>query len=116
MKNPISEHVAKFILFAFPCYWTLAVIFFALAYWEAELNNPDLISVAWVSIAIIAAAILLMRKYYWISLPMIALGIYITLQEDQFVGHILRFYGVYLILHYSACGVYVFKNRQKRSG
>lgn len=47
---------------------------------------------------------------------MIALGIYIALQDDQFVGHILQLFGTYMALHYLVCGVYVYKNRKKDGG
>ena len=115
MKKPTSDQTTKFLLFAFPCYWTFAVLFIVLVIWKVGLNEPDLIPVALVSVAIIIAAILLVKKYYWISLPMIVLGIYIALQDAQFVGHILRFFGIYLILHYVVCGVYVYKSRKKKS-
>ena len=90
-------------------------IVIALAIWKVGLNEPDLIPLARVSIAIIVAAIFLVKKYYWISLPMVLLGVYIfsALQNDQHFGHIFQLYGAYLILHYSACCIYVFKNRKK---
>ncbi|MCI9156102.1 MAG: hypothetical protein HFF44_04055 [Lawsonibacter sp.] len=106
MRKIASEQILKFLLFASPCYWTLTVIFIAFVIWRVGLSEPDLIPVALVSIAIIIAAILLVKKYYWICLPMIALGVYIALQDDQFVGHIFHSYGAYLILHYLVCGIY----------
>jgi len=115
MRKIASNQIQKFLLFALPSFWTLTVLFIVLAIWN-EGFIPDLIPVTLMSIAIIVTAILLVQKYYWICLPMIALGIYIALQDDQFVGHILQFFGAYIILHYLACGVYVYKNRKKEGG
>lgn len=105
--------MSKFCLFAFPCYWTLAVMCIALAVWKTGFSDPDFISAAWLSIAIIAAAVLLMKKDYWVSLPMIALGISIALQQDQHAERIFRIYGAYLIFHYFVCGIIVWKARKK---
>ena len=102
---------SRIILFAFPCYWTLAVIFIALFFWKVGLNEPDLIPLGCVSIAIIIAAILLENKHYWICIPMIALGLYIASLEDQHVGHIFQLFGSYLVLHYIMCGVYKYRKR-----
>ena len=115
MKKPTSVQISKFVLFASPCYWLLALMFIALVIWKVGFNEPDLIPIVWVSIAIIVAAIFLLKKYYWISLPMVLLGVYIflVLQNDQYFGHIFQLYGAYLILHYSACGLYVFRNKEK---
>ena len=115
MRKITSNQIQKFLLFALPSFWTLAVLFIVLVIWN-EGFIPDLIPVTLVSIAIIVTAILLAQKYYWICLPMIALGIYIALQDDQFVGHILQLFGTYMILHYLVCGVYVYKNRKKDGG
>jgi len=115
MRKIASNQIQKFLLFALPSFWTLTVLFIVLAIWN-EGFIPDLIPVTLMSIAIIVTAILLVQKYYWICLPMIAFGIYIALQDDQFVGHILQFFGAYIILHYLACGVYVYKNRKKDGG
>ena len=115
MRKITSNQIQKFLLFALPSFWTLAVLFIVLVIWN-EGFIPDLIPVTLVSIAIIVTAILLVQKYYWICLPMIALGIYIALQDDQFVGHILQLFGTYMILHYLVCGVYVYKNRKKDGG
>lgn len=116
MKRPASDHVERFIIFASPCYWTLAVILIALAVWKVGFDEPDLIPLVWVSIAIIAAAILLVKKYDWVCLPMMGLGVYIALQDDQFVGAIFHYYGIYLILHYLVCGVCVFRGKKRDGG
>lgn len=86
MRKPTVEQAGKFMLFASPCYWTLAVLFIVLVIWKVGFSEPDLIPVTLVSIAVIAAAVLLTKKYYWISLPMIALGVYIATREDQFLN------------------------------
>ena len=116
MKKPTSNQIPEFLLFAIPSFWTLAVLFITVGIWKTKISNPDVIAVALVSIAIIVAAILFVQKYYWICLPMIALGIYIALQDDQFVGHILQLFGAYIILHYLVCGVYGYKSRKKDGG
>lgn len=112
MKKSASDHVERFLLFALPCYWTLVVIFIALVVWRVGFDEPDLIPLVWVSIAMIAAAFFLVKNHYWVCLPMMALGSYIALQDDQFVGHIFHLYGTYLILHYLVCGVCVFKRKK----
>ena len=115
MKKPTTDRTTKFLLFALPCYWTSAVLFIVLVIWKVGLSEPDLIPVVLVSVEIIIAAILLVKNHYWISLPMILLGAYIAQQDDQFVGHILRFFGVYLILHYVLCSVWrVYIQEQKK--
>ena len=103
----------KFCLFAFLCYWTLAVLYVAVGIWKTPIHNPDVIAVMSVSAAIIIAAIFLVKKRDWVCLPMVALGIYIALQDDQRVGYILHFFGIYLVLHYLSCGVYAFRRRKE---
>ena len=112
MRKITPNQIQKILLFALPSFWTLAVLFIVLIIWNEGFVS-DLIPVMLVSIAIIVTAILLVRKYYWICFPMIALGIYIALHDDQFVGHILQSFGAYMILHYLACGVHVYKTRKK---
>lgn len=55
-------------------------MFIALAIWKVGFNEPDLIP--------------LVKEHYWISLPMILLGVYIfsVLQNDQHFGHIFQLY------------------------
>lgn len=112
MRKITLNQIQNVLLFALPSFWTLAVLFIVLIIWN-EGFIPDLIPVMLVSIAIIVTAILLVQKYYWICMPMIALGAYIALHDDQHVGHILRAFGAYMILHYLACGVYVYTGRKK---
>lgn len=113
MKKLSTGQVGKFLLFSSPCYWTCAVLFIVLVIWKVGLREPDLIPVVLVSLAIIVAGILLVKDYYWISFPMIGLGIYIALQDDQFVGHILHLFGAYIIVHYVICGVYVYMHKKR---
>ena len=103
------------MLFALPSFWTLALLFIVLVFMNRGFI-PDLIPVTLVSAAIIVAAILLAKKNYWICLPMIALGIYIALQQDQHFGLIFCFFGVYMVLHYLVCGLHVYRNRKKDGG
>lgn len=113
MRKPPSDQSAKFLLFAFPAYWTLAVLAVVLLIWKTAPNDPDVIAVAAVTAVVLAAAVLLCKGHWWVSLPMMALGVYIALQDDQFVGHILRFYGIYFILHYAGCCWILLKDRKK---
>ena len=64
------------------------------------------------TVVVLVAAILLVKRCYWICLPMIVLGIYIALQQDQHFGLIFRFFGIYMMLHYAACGVHLYVNRK----
>jgi len=112
MRRITSNQIPAFLLFALPSFWTLAVLFIVLIIWK-EGFIPDLIPVILVTIAIIVAAVLLVKKYGWICLPMIALGIYIALQQDQHFGLIFLLFGIYMMLHYAACGVHLYVNRKK---
>lgn len=115
MRKMISEQTAKFPLFALPCIWPAILLFIVLTFMKAEIQNPAVIVVALMNAAIIAAAVLLVKKQYWICIPMIALGLYIALQDDQHFGQILQFYGIYLMLHYLASGVHVYQSRKGHS-
>lgn len=108
----ITNQIPTFLLFAMPSFWTLAVFYIVFVLMKKGFIS-DLIPVTLVSIAIIVAAILLVKRYGWICLPMIALGIYIALQQDQHFGLIFRFFGIYMVLHYAACGVHLYINRKK---
>lgn len=112
MRRISSNQIPTILLFALPSFWTLTVWFIVLVLMKKGFI-PDLIPVTLVSIAIIAAAVLLVKGYGWICLPMIALGIYIALQQDQHFGLIFRFFGIYMMLHYAACGVHLYINRKK---
>ncbi len=110
----MKEKAAEFAFFSFPCYWTLALACIALLAWKTPLMNPDLLAVLLVSAAIIATAVLLIKKHWWTVLPMIVLGAYITQIKDGFTDHIFQLFGLYMILHYIVCGIYVFKYRRDR--
>lgn len=112
MRKISSNQIPTVLLFALPSFWTLAVLFIVLVIWNKGFIS-DLIPVTLVSIAIIVAAILLVKRYGWICLLMIALGIYIALQQDQHFGLIFRFFGIYMMLHYAACGLHLYINRKK---
>lgn len=115
MRRIATNQIPTFLLFALPSFWTLALLFIVLVLMKKGFI-PDLIPVTLVSVAIMVAAILLVKKYYWICLPMIGFGIYIALQQDQHFGLIFRFFGVYMILHYLVCGVHVYRNRKNDGG
>lgn len=116
MKKPTSDQIGRFILFALPSFWTLAVLFIVLVIWRGDFLESDMLPVLLVTIAIITAAVLLVKKQSRICWPMIVLGIYIALLDDQFAGHLFRFYGIYLIVHYAVSGVYVHRCRKKERG
>jgi len=115
MKKVTEKKILEIILFAFPCCWPILLMVIALAIWKVGINEPDLIPLAGLSFAIIVASIFLLKRSYWISLPMILLGIYICfgLKEEQHFGIIFQTYGAYFILHYLACGLYTYKDRTK---
>ena len=48
-----------------------------------------------------------MKGQAWVCLPMILLGVFIAMQNDQFARDLFRFYGAYLILHYIGCWIYL---------
>lgn len=115
MREIDTIKIAKFLLFAFPCYWSLALIFIATGIWKVSLSDPDLMAVIWLTGVIIAAAFLLAKKLFWVSFPMILLGAYIMLmlKEDQHFGVLGQLYGIYIIVHYLLCGIYVFKKSKE---
>ena len=89
-------------------------MFIVLVIWRGDFLASDMLPVSLVTASIIGTAILLMKKQSWVCLPMIVLGIRIALLDDQFAGHIFRLYGIYLIVHYAVCGVYL--HREQRNG
>ena len=111
MKKLAFDHVTTFLFFSLPAYWPLALLFIALVVWRSSFEG-DFIWVALISVAVIAAAFLLMKGHYLVSIPMIALGVYIALLDDQFAAELFQFYGIYLVVHYASCGIYAFKNRK----
>ena len=112
MKKWTPDQQIKFMLFVSPVYWTLVVIFIAVVIWRTSVSHPDVVTVTLISAAIIITAVFLVKGYAWISLPMMILGIYIAQLGDQFAGHIQLLYGVYLVVHYLVCGVYVFRKKR----
>ena len=111
MKRTTNQ-MPTILLFALPSFWTLAVLFLVLAIWKKGFL-PDLIPVMLVTAAIMTAAVFLAKGYGWICLPMMALSLYIALQQDQHFGLIFFFFGIYMMLHYAACGVHIHVNRKK---
>lgn len=108
----IRNQMPTILLFALPSFWPLVVLFLVLAIWKKGFI-PDLIPVTIVTVAIITAAVFLAKGYGRISLPMMALGLYIALQQDQHFGLIFCFFGIYMMLHYAACGVHILINKKK---
>ena len=113
LKKLTLHQKNQFFIFIAPSYLILALIFIALAIWKVGLDELDLIPLAWTVVANIVASILLVKKQYWIGIVMVLFGVYVIFQGQnyQFTGHAFIFYGSYLIVHYSACTLYVFKNR-----
>ena len=103
----MKEKMAEFAFFAFPGYWTLALTFIVLFAWKTPLTDPDLLALIAVNAAILTAVFLLMKKCWWVIFPMIALAAFIALQKDGFTDHIFQLFGIYMILHYVVCGVYI---------
>lgn len=103
MKKPTSRQIGEFLLFAFPAYLPLVLM---IAIW----NNHFSLLLLLFNAIVLLSAVLLVKKRWWISLPMIALGIYIALQNDQHIP--FQPFGCYLILHYAAWGLYAYKTRK----
>ena len=110
----MKDKIAEFAVYAFPSYWTLALTSIVLFVWKTPLTDPDLLSLIAVSAAILVAAFLLMKKRWWPVFPMIALSIFIAMQKDGFTDDIFLFFGTYMILHYTVCGIYVYRHRGER--
>ena len=110
MKMPTQHQVGSFILYAFPAYLPLVLSVVAICVLKTPLTEPFLILLLLFNAAVLLAAVLLVKKHWWISLPMLALGIFIALQNDQHIP--LQPFGLYLILHYVAWGLYAYKTRK----
>ena len=106
MKKPTQRQIGEFLLFAFPAYLPLVLM---IAIW----NNHFSLLLLLFNATVLLSAVLLVKKRWWISLPMLALGIYIALQKDQHIP--FQPFGCYLILHYAAWGLYTYKTRKSLS-
>ena len=107
MKKPTQRQIGEFLLFAFPAVLPLILLLVAI------LNNHVSLLLLLFNVAVFLSAVLLVKKRWWISLPMLALGIYIALQKDQHIP--FQPFGCYLILHYAAWGLYTYKTRKSLS-
>lgn len=110
----MKDKLAEFAFYAFPSYWTLALTFVVVFIWKTPLTDPDLLSLIAVSAAILVAAFLLMKKRWWTVFPMIALSVFIALRKDGFTDDIFLLFGAYMILHYTVCGIHVYRHRGER--
>lgn len=111
MKKPTQRQMGEFLLFAFPSFLPLILLVVAVFILETPLN--DLLLLLLFNVSVFFSAVLLVKKRWWISLPMLALGIYIALQKDQHIP--FQPFGCYLILHYAAWGLYTYKTRKTLS-
>lgn len=112
MQKFSPTQMSRFFLFALPSFWLLAILFLALVVWNVGFADPDLIPIVFVSIAILISAAFLTKRRTWFCFPMILIGIYIffTTQNDQHIGYIVPLYGIYLVLHYLVCWIYLRKH------
>ena len=108
MKRSTSRQTGEFLLFAFPALLPLILLVVAIFILKTPLNS--LLLLLLFNAAVLLSAVLLVKKHWWISLPMLALGIYIALQKDQHIP--FQPFGCYLILHYAAWGLYTYKTKQ----
>ena len=113
MRKISSQQLAEFCLFAFPCYFTFYLIFIALMFWKTPIGDPALMLTALITLAMIIAAVILIKGQYLICIPMSALGAFIAAQDDQHFGGLFLCFGLYMVIHYLICGLYVYKNRGK---
>ena len=112
MKKLSPAQVSRFFLFALPSFWLLAILFLALVVWNVGFAEPDLIPIVLVCIAILISAASLTKKRNLVCFPIILIGIYIffTTQNDQHIGYIVPLYGIYLVLHYFVCWMFLQKH------
>ena len=111
MKKPTQRQIGEFLLFSFPAFLPLILLVVAIFVLKTPLN--DLFLLLLFNVAVLFSAVLLVKKRWWISLPMLALGIYIALQNDQHIP--FQPFGCYLILHYAAWGLYTYETRKTLS-
>ncbi len=109
MKKPTQHQIGEFLLFAFPAYLPLVLSVVAIFIWKTPLNEPFLVLLLLFNAVVVLSAVFLVKKRWWISLPLIALGIYIAMQNDQHIP--LQPFGCYLILHYVVWGLYAYKTK-----
>ena len=116
MKKLTAQQIAIFLLFAFPAYAPAAVMLIAVTVWKVSLLHHDILLLMLVIAVIFAAAALLMKKRCFITVPMFVLGGYIavSLANEQHFGGVLKFYGIWLMLHYLVCFIYMLKKENIR--
>lgn len=113
MKKPSQHQLGEFTLFAFPACLPLILSVIAVFALKTPLNDPFLVLLLLFNAAVLFSAVLLVKKCWWISLPMLALGIFIGMQYDQHIP--LQPFGWWLVLHYAAWGLYAYKTRRALS-
>lgn len=112
MKKPTQHQVGAFILYAFPAYLPLVLAVALIFGLHMPLTDPDLLIVLLLNGAIFLAAVLMVKGKWWICPPMLALGICLAMQTDQHIP--IGPFGWYLILHYAAWGIYVYRKGKKK--
>ena len=81
--------------------------------WKTPISDPALTLTALITFAMIIAAFILIKGHYLICIPMSALGAFIAVQDDQHMGGLFLCFGLYMVIHYLICGLYVYKNRRE---
>ena len=110
MKKPTQHQIGAFIVYAFPVYLPLVLSVIAIFVLKIPLNNPFLISLLLIDAAVLGSALMMVKKHWWVCLPMLALGIFIALQQDQHIP--IGPFGGYMILHYAAWGLYLYRKKK----
>ena len=116
MKRPTQHQVGAFMLYAFPAYWPMVLWTVAVFIWHTPFTDPEFIRLTLFNAAVFVAAVLMVKKRWWVCLPMIAFGAYLAIvpRDDAYTERLLLAFGCYLILHYAAWGVYVYREGKKK--
>ena len=109
-KTQNMKDALPFFIFIYPSYFILAIFAFGLleigkALWY-ELNVMFLLALF---LGAIFTGISLIKRKYWGSILMVALGVYLiaTKQNNNIIPLTSALYGYYLILHFFICSLFV---------
>lgn len=115
MNSCKTKKALQFLIFIFPCYFIIAFIGYCLTQGAELWSEPAFVPLAGIVIASIITGVFLVKRQYWFSVFMIALGVYFVCagKNHAFIFEVVMLYGAYLIAHFSLCALYVFRNRNK---
>ncbi len=114
--NPSKiKQALRFLFFIFPSYLIIVFIGYCLSQGAELWSEPAFVPLTLIVLGNLLTGIFLVKRQYWFSAFMIALGIYLvcTSKNYAFIFEIVALYGAYLIAHFSLCALYVFRIRNK---